>query len=236
MYFVPQATTYYKLRPTFLRPNDYPPRGWSSVPVPLTETAVSTVNGTTIFQFGIKFEVPWQGIEKEQNQRCDTETVFKTRQAVRLSNPGCFDRTPISSYTSHLNPDDVKLAFPSGVHESKYEQYRAVISAKPSQLLPFLSHQDFVRLRVLLEIKGLWFEHNSDVPTILSFTTNKFRGFEIIGTSPDGDNIVLELFDRADQHWFTLVVLGRGTSLTQPEINRIIDSIGIVSPSQGLQE
>jgi hypothetical protein len=115
------------------------------------------------------------------------------------------------------------------VRESKYDQYRAVISAAPSQLSPFRSHKEFARTRVLLEIKGLWFEHNPDVPDVFSFATNGYRGFEINGTSREGQNIVLELFDRSDQHWFTINVVGRGARLTQSEINRIIDSLGVGS-------
>ncbi len=214
-----------------LRQIDTPPRGWSSVPRPLTDTTVSTADGITISYFGLRFEVPWKGIDKERNQRCTFEVVFKSRQAMRLGNPDCLDLSPISSYTSHLNQDDLRLAFGTVVRESKYDQYKAVISTTPSQLSPFLSHREFARTRVLLEIKGLWFEHTPEVPDIFSFATKEYRGFQINTASEEGQTVVLELFDRTDRYWFTMRIVGRGAMLTQPEINRLINSFGTESSS-----
>jgi hypothetical protein len=88
-YFVPQTITYYQLRPMLLRPIDDPPRGWSSLPQPITDTTASTADGTTISYYGLEFEVPWQGIEKQRNERCTCETIFKSGQVVRLINPDC---------------------------------------------------------------------------------------------------------------------------------------------------
>jgi hypothetical protein len=233
-YFVPQTITYYKPRPMLLRPIDAPPRGWSSVPRPLADTTVSTGDGATISYFGLRFEVPWKGIDTERNQGCTVEIVFKSRQAVRLSNPDCLDRNPIGSYTSHLSQEDLRLALGTGVRESKYDQYKAVISTTPLQLSPFQSHREFARTQVLLEIKGLWFEHSPEVPEIFSFATfatKDYRGFEINGLSEEGQKVALELFDRTDRHWFTISIVGRGAILTQPEINRLINSFSTTSSS-----
>jgi hypothetical protein len=49
----------------------------------------------------------------------------------------------------------------------------------------FPSHTEFARIRILLEIKGLWFEQNTAAPGIFSFETNDYRGFEFKGAEGD---------------------------------------------------
>jgi len=210
-----------------LRSPDAPPRGWSSVPQPLAGTAVSTAEGTTLSYYGYSFDVPWRAIDKERNEGRAVELVFKTGQTIRFYNPEYSDRNPIDSVAFHVDQNDFRLAFGPGVRESKYEQFKAVVSATPSQLSPFCSHKAFARILVLLEIKGLWFEHSKAAKDIFSFETADYRGFENSGLSHDWQNVALDLFDKTDRHWFAISIDGDARSavpLTQPEINRVIQS------------
>jgi hypothetical protein len=217
------------------RPNDAPPRGWSSIPRPLTDTAISIADGTTLSYYGYTFEVPWKDIDKERNEGSTVEVLFKTGQVIKFNNPSYFNSNPITSFSSHLDQSTFRQAFGTGVHESKYEQFGAVISAVPSKLSPLCSHTDFARIRTLLEIKGLWFEHSAAASDIFSFETKDYRGFENSGLAHGWQNVVLHLFDKRDQHWFSILIAGddrSGGKLKQAEVNRVIDSFREAPSSQ----
>lgn len=227
VYFGPQTIAYWELRSVVSpRSSDIPPRGWSSVPRPLTDTTVSPAEGTVLSYYGYKFEVPWPDRDKERNEGRWVEVTFKSGQTIRFTNPAFFQDNPISGH--FVDSYYFKEAFGPGIRESKYEQFKAVISTVPSQWSPLLSHREFARVRILLEIKGLWFEHNAAVPDIFSFETKSYRGFEFSGLSHDWQDVDLNLFDPTD-HSFHVSILGyagSGVRLTQSEINRIIQSFG----------
>jgi hypothetical protein len=86
------------------------------------------------------------------------------------------------------------------------------------------------RYESLLEIKGLWFEHNPVAPDIWSFQTKDYRGFEVSGLERGWQNVTLNFFDSGDR-WFVINVQGnalRGAKIIQPEINRVIQSFRAV--------
>ncbi len=235
IYFGPQTITYCGLRPSILRAPDVPPRGWRSVPRPLADNRVSAAEGTALSYYGYRFEVPWKEIDKEWNEGSSVKVLFKSGQVIRFNNPEFFDWDPINSFAGQVDQDDFRLAFGPASLESKYDQFKAVVSTAPSQLSPLRSHKEFARIRTLLEVKRLWFEHLVGMPEILSFETADYRGFEVSGLSHDWQNVVLHLFDRSDQHWLALNIYCDahcGLGLTQPEINRVIQSFGPALSSQ----
>jgi hypothetical protein len=102
VYFIPQTIAYYKLRPMLFRPPDAPPRGWNSVPRPLSDTASSMAEGITVSYYGYSFDVPWKEIDKQWTQWNKGRTVkvlFKTGQVVKFNNPEYFDESPINSFS-----------------------------------------------------------------------------------------------------------------------------------------
>jgi hypothetical protein len=217
------------------RLNDAPPRGWSSVPRPLADTATSIADGTILSYYGYTFEVPWKEIDKEQNEGSTVKVRFKSGQVIRFNNPRYFDSNPINSFSSQVDQSSFRKAFGMGVRQSKYEQFKAVISVAPSQMSPLRCHTDFARIRTLLEIKGLWFEHTAAASDIFSFETKDYRGFETSGLPHGWQNVVLHLFDRRDQYWFTILIGGDDRSnvrLKQAEVNRVIGSFREAPSSQ----
>lgn len=229
VYFGPQTVRYWTIRKMLPRSPDAPPRGLSSVPQPLVDTTASMAEGTTLSYYGYSFDVPWRAIESERNEGRAVALIFKDGQTIRFYNPEYSDRNPIDPVASEIEQGEFREAFGTGIRESKYEQFKAVISATPSQLSPLRSRREFARTLVLLQIKGLWFEHNPAAPDIFSVGTKNYRGFENSGLARDSQNVVLHLFDRTDQHWFIIAILGNphsGVRLTQGEINRVVSSFG----------
>lgn len=239
VYFGPQAVTYWRLRPATLRSADISPRGWSSIPRALTDATVARSDGTLVSYYGYTFEVPWKEIDRERNEGRWVEVHFRKGQTLTFYNPEFFDWDPINSYVGRMEPimghDYFRVAFGTGVNKSKYEQFQSVVSTTPSQFSPFRSHKEFARVLTLLEIKGLWFEHNVATPDIFSFDTTDYRGFELSGLSHDWQRAVLDLFDKSDHHSFAIrieVDSRSGEKLTQSEINRVIQTFRTTSASE----
>src|SRR5208282_4784031 len=234
IYFGPQTITYYKLRIVVFYDNDDPPRGWNSVPRPLADTAASAADGSTLSYYGYRFEVPWKEIDKEWNEGRWAKVRVKTGQEIRFNNPEYFQSNPLSDDVAKEDPEEFGQAFGTRIRESKYDQFKAVISTTPFQWSPFRSHREFTRVRILIGIEGLWFEHNTAAPDIFSFETNGYRGFEFSGLSHDWQNVTLDLFDATDR-WFQINISGdarSGVSVTQSEVNRLIQTFGPAHSTQ----
>ena len=225
VYLGPQAVRYARLRPILEKSDDSPPRGWSSTPSVLQELKASNANGSVIVRPGYQFEVPWNEIKSE---RGDGRIEFKSGQELNFGGPPTLE--PINPQILHLQPSEFARLFGMQQPQSRYEQFKEVVSAAPSDLSPLRSRTEFRRYESLLEIKGLWFEHNPVAPDIWSFQTKDYRGFEVSGLERGWQNVTLNFFDSGD-HWFVINVQGnalRGAKIIQPEINRVIQSFRAV--------
>jgi hypothetical protein len=207
---------YLEYRPRVRHPELFLSRGLDAVPQPLTEINASTVEGTTLSYFGYHFEVPYKGIAHKQESVEDVQIRFDSGQAVRLLNPE-------ASYFHNVFVGD---------EGSKYEQFKAVMSATPAQLSPFQPRGEFERILALVDQKGRWFEHNVAAPDIFYFATSNLRGFETSGISRKWQDVGLTIFDAGDR-MFVIRVSGddrAGVKLFQAEINRIIRTFEAAGP------
>lgn len=229
VYLGPQTIDFFRFRETVYRPPEYSPRGWSSAPKQLDDKMASTAEGTVLSYYGYTFEAPWNEPDGARNVGRWVEVRFKAGQVIRIFNPEYFPDNPISSSVA-LGDDNYYFvqAFGAGSHESKYDQFKAICFTTPSNFSPLRSRREYARIRTLLGIKGLWFEHNPVAPDIFYFETVNYRGFEFSGLSRGWQDVSLNLFDRTDG-WFQIVVIGdslSGARITQGDINRIIQSVG----------
>jgi hypothetical protein len=215
-FYGPQTVFYFEYRPRVRHPELFLYRGLDAVPRPLEETNASTAEGTTLSYFGYHFEVPYNGIAHKRESMDDVEIRFETGQVVRLLNPEA------SRFYNILVGDE----------ESKYEQFKAVMSATPAQLSPVQPRRKFERMLALIDQKARWFEHNVAAPDIFYFATSNLRGFETSGISGKWQDVGLTIFDAADRV-FVIRVKGddrAGVKLFQAEINRIIRTFEAAGP------
>jgi hypothetical protein len=110
---------------------------------------------------------------------------------------------------------------------SVYERLKAILSMTPSGLWPIRSHENFARDFERWERKGALLEH-SGATDIFNIETGPYKGFEISGISYNG-RVSIILFDAADREFQIEISLRHGspTNLTQPEINRLIQSFAL---------
>jgi len=129
--------------------------------------------------------------------------------------------------------------FGSGIHESKYQPFKDIVSLAPSDLSPLHSHREFARIHALLDIKGIWFEHSVAVPEIFLFETTQYRGFETTGLARGWQNAGLDFFDGAQDHRYFVGMEGdarSGVKLGQPGINRVIQTFTLVRSQPSMKQ
>lgn len=188
--------------------------------------ATSTGKGTVVSYYGYTFEVPWTGHKSDSETGQRVAIIFNNGRVVKFVNPALLQYDPVSDRPELMDHSYFTKDSRGRAPLSKYEQLSDVLATAPSQLSPFLSHRKFRRIRTLLEIKGLMFEHNPYIPDIFSFQTKHYRGFELSGLSRGSQDLVLDIFDQTD-HWFLITMdggIGSDAKLTQADANRIIDS------------
>ncbi len=198
-YFGPQVRSYLAIRGRLAQVPAFP-RGWDSVPQPLTDSSSSKIDGMTLSNYGYTFEVPWNVIIRVQDPGDFIETAFKGGQTVRFVNPALL--------------------------RMSLRRFQQILSVAPSQISPFSSHRKFATDLELLNAKGYLFEHNPVAPEIFSFETSAYRGFEIRYLSDDVNSAEIYLFSADDREIELTVSTARNTSarLSQSDINRIIQS------------
>ncbi len=191
------------------------PPWWYKAPQSMADITVSRSPGTTLSYFNYKFEVPWMGVKKEQNEGRWSAALFDTGQEVRFTNP------------DYLRGESRLAIEPeSETQVPRYERLRAILSITPSGLWPLRSHRNFRRNFSYWERKGVILEHTG-ATDIFDIQTREYKGFEI-SSIPYNERVSIILFDAADREFQLAFSIksGSSTNLTQPEINRVIESFG----------
>jgi hypothetical protein len=210
----------------------------SATPRVLLKLDKDYAKGTSLSYFGCRFEVPWQDVELERNEGRWAEVQFKTGQTIRVLNSNQFYVDGFID-AQFVDPNVWKMALIEGFPKSRYAQLTALLSATPTQLSPFQSRPKFARTLVLLKQKGIYFEHDPFKPEIFSFESPSLRGFEIIGISPGNnptniEEATLSFFNSQDKLFVLRIRGSRSKTLTQSEINRVIDTfVFLDSPTPG---
>jgi hypothetical protein len=96
---------------------------------------------------------------------------------------------------------------------------------------PLRGGREFARIQVLLEIKGLWFEHNVAAPEIFAIQAKGYPGFEISGLARNWQSVGLHFFDQGANGSYSVFLNGdprSGARIDQAEVNRVIQSFAVV--------
>jgi hypothetical protein len=204
----------------------------SVVPTPLSNTSISLVKGTPENFFGYQFEVPWQ--TGEQKQRDSIALVFSqsSQEAVSFFDPGgdrgfirMMKETP-GLKVGYLNP-----VYGRENVQSEYEFARAALNTSPSQLSLFLHWSNEVYAANLLRMKEVFLLGPQG--SLYSFEFGQLRGFQH-GDPVQDKNVEVDAYN-ADDRKFKFIFSSRSGpngGMTQPDINRILQTLRPASPSQ----
>jgi hypothetical protein len=203
------------------------------VPAPLADLSISDVPHKSVSYFGYEFELPWDDVDEQKDKTTGTIHV----SAFRSGNALWFSTFPPKSFVnlvmkeSNLDTQGFRRLYGDEAFESDYGFHKKILQTTPSEITPFVSRREAAGGVILLLLKA------TSMPKadsgIFSIRTPSFGGFQF--ESPEGRpfRITDELY--SDDGGIDLMFLqkldGSAPTITQPEINRVIQSIHRISSS-----
>lgn len=197
-------------------------------PVALPDNSISQIAHRKISAQGYEFELPWDDVASE------TEMPFKkfhlegagTRIAFASGNSMSFSTTDLT--TALLSDSLSRLVLSEGQDARKlladYDFRREILEASPAQLNPFLSRSEMSRVQELLALKMIF---PSGIDRIYELQASQYRGFQFEDRLGQPFSVLDQVFGPNGMVEITVSERGPGLApvLSQPEINRVLQSI-----------
>jgi len=195
----------------------------NNIPQPLPSGSPAT-KGSQVRAYDYEFISPWGAAEPKATLTY-SEFHFTPGQIVVFFDPDSqLDTMRTLKSSNPLEYQKFQNVFIDHPIETNYALYQAVYGAAPSQLSPFMSSRDAMRMNVLL----LWkLSFAFDMGTeISSFDFGNNKGFQF-GDPAKGSPVAVRLFDeRARHHRFIfLVAAGKTVQITQEQIATVLSSL-----------
>ncbi len=196
-------------------------------PMPLPDTSVSTTPHTKVFYFGYELELPWDDVNEAKSKTVGPIHIT----AFRSGNALWFSTFPPKNFVNmlmkegKLDPQSFRLVYGDEAFDSDYGFHKEMLQATPSRITPFVSRQKAMTGQILLLLKG------TSMPKaesgIFSIQTPDFRGFQFESPLSRPARITDELY--SDEGGIDLIFFqktdGTAPAVSQPEINRVLQSI-----------
>ena len=221
VYNWPQLTTTIELRLAYRNDAEM----WRT-PVPLPDTSISNIARRKTSCQGYEFELPWEDVAAQKDvplkqlHMTTTAITFVSGDSMSFSTNDFMSPTLAGLLTQlgSLHSEDAERLV------STFDFRREVLEATPAQIDPFLSRREMIRVSTLLAMK-LASPPSSD--GLYEFQTKDFRGFQFEKRESRAIDIVDQLFgpDGTVTISFFERAPGWAPTLTQPEINRVLQSI-----------
>jgi hypothetical protein len=195
------------------------------VPVPLSDTSISTARGSTLTKFGYQFDVPWK---MKETKETGTIAIFRSesgQEAIMFWDPAEI-KGPVKLMkdTPGVQLGALASVYGAKAIQSNYDFDQAVVNSTPSQLSYVLPRRKEVRAAVLLMLKPI--EMIDSETGFYSFETQNLRGFQN-GNPAEAKNVIVKAFDVQDRQ-FEFVFGNRSypdSGLTQADINLILHTL-----------
>lgn len=204
-------------------------------PQRLNDSSVSAAAGTKLAYFGYELEVPWTDLEARSTQlfpknaptpnRADLHFRSGLRLIVTALPPTEWENN--FGREMHLPPKDLEAAFGRDVMNSDYRFLKMVYEFTPSKMDHWSATKSGVsRDELLLVLKSI-IPLRAAESGIFYLQNDHFQGFQQGRASPRQDVIGLHMF--ADDGSIEMMVFQQAyknsARITQPEINRIVQSL-----------
>jgi hypothetical protein len=203
------------------------------VPAELQDRSVSEAPGQKLSYFGYEFEVPWSDLDETQtkmypvNGTTKCRAVLHVRSGLQLS----FAVIPPHEWVGglaesfHSTPQNVERAFGHEAMKSDYSFKKTLYEFTPEKMHHWSGPQAIYREQFLLIFKSML---SRQAETGIFYVQNQsFKGFQEGNPQARQGNIDVTLYsdDAGVEMMFTQKDYQKGTVVTQPEINRIIQSL-----------
>lgn len=201
------------------------------VPLPLVDSSVSTTPHNRVSYFGYELELPWDDVDDQKSKTRGQIhiTVFRSGNAFWFSTfpPRVFVSEVMK--TNAIDPQRFKQIFGSNALNSDYAFESEYLQMTPQKITPFVSSREAAAGAILLLIKGI------SMPAadsgIFWIRAPGFQGFQFENPQNRPPKITDELYsnDGGIDVMFFQKPSGTAPSISQAEINRVIQSIHKVS-------
>jgi len=199
----------------------------AKTPIALADLSISTVPHKKVTYFGYEFELPWDDVDESKDKTTGQIHVgaFHSGNAFWFSTfrPKSFVDEVMKA--SKLDPQRFRQLYGEAAFESDYGFNKIMLQMTPSEITPFVSRRQAVTGQMLLVIKGMSIP-NAD-SGIFSIQTPEFQGFQFQSPQSRPFKITDYLYsnDGGVDVMFLQKVGGSAPSISQAEINRVIQSI-----------
>jgi hypothetical protein len=203
------------------------------VPTDLKDHTVSQSPGSRLSYFGYEFEIPWNDIDETQTKLYPRDkpnrVVLVFRSGLRLIITALPPRELINGISGQLrtSPEKMEAAFGHETMNSDYNFVKTVYEFTPDTMHHWnVSSRMFSRDAILLVLKSLA-TASSAKSGIFKVQNQGFEGFQQGNAQARENGIVVNLYsdDGSVELIFTNKNNLASAEVTQPEINRIIQSL-----------
>ncbi len=204
------------------------------VPTDLKDHSLSGAHGAKLSYVGYEFEVPWNDLDESKTRLYPTDKLDKrmARLYFRSGLQLVVTMIPPHSMADQMMKTDIKMApqafaavFGQQAADSDYEFMKRVFEFSPSRMHPWaLSTVVASREEVLLVTKSIVPSKPAETG-IFNVRNTSYQGFQQGNPEVRQDALILSLYSSSGGVEFLFFQKGYRPGVTQPEINRIVQSL-----------
>lgn len=199
----------------------------SQIPVPLHDLAISKETHTKASCSGFDYELPWDDIDSARNKKVGTicVTTFRSGNAFWFSTFPANDFVTGLQHEMHMSPEQFRRHVGESTSDSDYGFMEQMLNARPSEVSVTASPNAADFFLWLLIVKA------TTVPPadsgIYAIRLRGYRGFQFENRKAPRFQIEDDLYNDSGGIEVILFFKDRqsAANITQPQINRILDSI-----------
>jgi hypothetical protein len=195
-----------------------------ATPVQLSDTAVSNSTGTSILVDGYRFEVPWRDAQEKESQQLPN---WKSVTAMP-SGPGVLVHTvPTRHFVNAVTQGTgsaIRTMFGAEALNSDYSFTKSMLETTPEQIRLMTPRKEAAARLTILLMKSIAVPAPAE-SGLYSIRTPTFYGFQYGDPRNDPKKVIVDLFNDDGGMEFVFVSKDGGQSISQADINRVIQSV-----------
>jgi hypothetical protein len=211
------------------------------VPTDLKDLSMSQVPGRRLSYVGYEFEVPWNDLDESQTRSVPKDHPEMIALVFRSGLHLIVSASPARVFPNgfaremKLSPQSLESVFGHGAEQSDYSFHKNLYEFTPDKMhLWALSPSEHYREHFLLTMKAVVLAGSSADTGIFNVRNQNWYGFQLGDPQAHPRRVAVHLY--SDDGTIELTFAGsdgqRPVAVTQPEINRIVESLRKVAQKE----
>lgn len=202
-------------------------------PTELKDLSVTQDPGKKLSYFGYEFEIPWTDLDESQTRLVPNDHPYMVGLVFRSGLHLIVSASPARVFPNgfarewKVSPQNFELMFGRGAGQSDYSFLKSLYAFTPGKMhLWALSPSVHLREQMLLMWKGAILSGSADTG-IFNIHNQSYRGFQLGDPQAHPRKVAANLYsdDGSIEFTFAASDLHRPAAVTQPEINRVVQSL-----------